>query len=151
MRRGVCVCLQNLWLLIARPCQIGNNFGCEGFPYFGGGHRDGKFVLAWVLSLQFVAVQLFDWWRRWWGTIVLHFFPCHFTFSYNGCLTLFPRGCQFPGGGVSDTPLGNQGRSCFRPHVPKSYFETYKSYDHMQNFRPYLKNSARYRDLKNLS
>ena len=33
-------------------------------------------------------------------------------------------------------PLGNQGRSCFRPHVAKSYFETYKSYDHMQNFRP---------------
>ena len=64
------------------------------------------------------------------------------------------RGCRFPslpGGGVSDTPLGNQERSCFRPHVAKSYFETYKSYDHMQNFRPYLKNSVRYRDLKNLS
>ena len=27
-------------------------------------------------------------------------------------------------------------RSCFRPHVAKSYFETYKRYDHMQNFRP---------------
>ena len=31
---------------------------------------------------------------------------------------------------------GNQGRSCFRQHVAKSYFETYKSYDHMQSFRP---------------
>ena len=51
------------------------------------------------------------------------------------CLTLFPRGCQFrptPGWVVSDTPPGNQGRSYFRPHVAK----TYKSYDHMQNFRP---------------
>ena len=54
-------------------------------------------------------------------------------------LTLFPRGCRFPslpGGGYLIPPLGNQGRSCFRPHVAKSYFETYKSYDHMQNFRP---------------
>ena len=53
-------------------------------------------------------------------------------------LTLFPRGCRFPslpGGGYLIPPLGNQGRSCFRPHVAKSYFETYKSYDHMQNFR----------------
>ena len=39
-------------------------------------------------------------------------------------------------GGYLIPPLGNQGRSCFRPHVAKSYFETYKSYDHMQNFRP---------------
>ena len=53
-------------------------------------------------------------------------------------LTLFPKGCQFrpTPGGVSDTPPGNQGRSFFRPHVAKSYFETYKSYDHMQKFRP---------------
>ena len=41
-----------------------------------------------------------------------------------------------PRGGDLIPPLWNQGRSCFRPHVAKSYFETYKSYDHMQNFRP---------------
>ena len=46
-------------------------------------------------------------------------------------ISLPPRG-----GGYLIPPLGNQGRSCFRPHVAKSYFETYKSYDHMQNFKP---------------
>ena len=40
------------------------------------------------------------------------------------------------GGGYLIPPLGNQGRGCFRSHVAKSYFETYKSYDHVQNFRP---------------
>ena len=48
-------------------------------------------------------------------------------------LTLFPPTL---GGGIWYPPLWNQGRSCFRPHVAKSYFETYKSCDHMQNFRP---------------
>ena len=46
-------------------------------------------------------------------------------------ISLPPRG-----GGYLIPPLGNQGRSSFWPHVAKSYFETYKSYDHMQNFRP---------------
>ena len=53
--------------------------------------------------------------------------------SHTSIVCRFP---SLPGGGVSDTPLGNQGRSCFRPHVAKSYFEPYKSYDQMQNFRP---------------
>ena len=57
----------------------------------------------------------------------------NFTYPY------FPGGVDFPpsqGGGYLIPPPGNQGRSCFRPHVAKSYFETYKSCDHMQNFRP---------------
>ena len=44
--------------------------------------------------------------------------------------------CWPIGGGPQRPPLRNQGRSHFWPHVAKSYFETYKSYDHMQNFRP---------------
>ena len=56
-----------------------------------------------------------------------------FFFQHFSCCLLNPIS---QGAGVSDTPLGNQGRSCFRSHVAKSYFETYKSYDHMQNFRP---------------
>ena len=39
-------------------------------------------------------------------------------------------------GGLSAPTPGNQLRSLVRPYVAKSYFETYKSYDHMQNFRP---------------
>ena len=46
---------------------------------------------------------------------------------------------------------GNQGRSCFRQHVAKSYFETYKCMITCKILSPYLKNSAWYRDLKNLS
>ena len=46
---------------------------------------DGNLVLAWVLVLQLVAVQLFDW-QRCNEQLALHFFPCHITFSYNGCL-----------------------------------------------------------------
>ena len=42
--------------------------------------------------------------------------------------------------GASEAPLKYQGRSLFRPHVTKSYFETYKSYDHMQKFRPKSQN-----------
>ena len=41
--------------------------------------------------------------------------------------------------GASEAPLKYQGRSLFRPHVTKSYFETYKSYDHMQKFGPKIK------------
>ena len=50
--------------------------------------------------------------------------------------------------GASEAPLKYQGRSLFRPHVTKSYFETYKSYDHMQKFRPKYQNL---REQKNLS
>ena len=41
-----------------------------------------------------------------------------------------------PWGRRSAPAPGNQLRSLVRPYVAKSYFETYKSYDHMQNFRP---------------
>ena len=40
------------------------------------------------------------------------------------------------GGGAKPPRPGNQLRSLVRPYVAKSYFETYKSYHHMQNFRP---------------
>ena len=39
-------------------------------------------------------------------------------------ISLPPRGA----GGIWYPPLGNQGRSCFRPHVATGYFETYKKF-----------------------
>ena len=32
--------------------------------------------------------------------------------------------------------IGNQWKSAVRPYITKSYFETYKLYDHMQKIRP---------------
>ena len=86
---------------------------------------------------------------RWWG----HFDPSIIDKKkFRRFLTLFPRGCQFPprwgGWGIWYPPLEIK-EGVVLVHVAKSYFETYKSYDHILG--PYLKNSARYRDLKNLS
>ena len=43
------------------------------------------------------------------------------------------------GGGLFWPPSGNQWRIAVRPLIAKSYFETYKIYDHMQEIRPISK------------
>ena len=39
-------------------------------------------------------------------------------------------------GGHFKSHLKNQHWSALRPYVAKRYYETYKSFDHMQKFRP---------------
>ena len=72
-------------------------------------------------------------------------------------LTLFPKGCQFPslpggGGGVSDAPpLEIKEGVVLGPMLLKVMLKPIKVMITCKILGPYLKNSARYRDLKNLS
>ena len=52
--------------------------------------------------------------------------------------------------GVPGAPRKHQERIPFWPHIATSYFETYKSYDNMQKFRPKYKNSSKINWFQNL-
>ena len=81
--------------------------------------------------------------------VILTIYDSHFSGNYKQFTTVFVNinlisqgvSISLPsrGAGYLIPPLQNQGRSCFSPHGAKSYLETYKSYDQMQNFRPLSK------------
>ena len=74
--------------------------------------------------------------------------------SGNILLTLFPRGCRFPslpGGGYLIPPLEIKEGVVLGPMLLKVILKPIKVMITCKILGPYLKNSARYRDLKNLS